>query len=173
MEVASFFNAKCNNDSASHASHHHLLPLVKELCLDPVINSTGVNMVGPALYLIKLLIRQYGFPCLRKVFKNHQWIIPKGLCITDKVRLDCCILLYLSTFTLQEKVVDPFVIYRAEYSALREDVSAAVFGKQVQGLDEATQVYTYQLANNCANGKANPMKLLKFCMILTYASCLL
>ena len=39
-------------------------------------------------------------------------------------------------------MVDPFVIYNLLYSNLRECVSGAVYGKQMQQLKESTEVET-------------------------------
>ena len=43
---------------------------------------------------------------------------------------------------VQEKVIDPFVIYtgRKEYSTLREVLTEALNAKQVENLEEVTQV---------------------------------
>ena len=44
-----------------------------------------------------------------------------------------------TSFCSQEKVIDPFVLYN-NYSVLREIVSDAVFGKQIEKLVEATNI---------------------------------
>ncbi len=61
-----------------------LLELAEEVCTDPVINTTDFNIsavdcVGPGIYLLKLLVRQYGFTCLKEVSVRHPWLIPEGL----------------------------------------------------------------------------------------------
>lgn len=131
-----------------------LIQLTQEVCTDPAINSTDfaasdVDVVGPAVYLLKLLVRTYGFACLKEIFEQHKWIIPEGLRSTDQVSYCMwytflCVDLYRNFFFLhmQEKVIDPFVMYSADvhYSALREAISTAVFAKQIANLDEATKV---------------------------------
>ena len=67
-----------------------MIELTKEVCSDPAINTTNFaasdyDIVGPAVYLIKLLVRQYGFPCLRGVFINHNWIVPEDLRTANQV----------------------------------------------------------------------------------------
>ncbi len=43
----------------------------------------------------------------------------------------------------QDKNIDPFVIYKGtiDYPSLRDTVSEAVYGKQIEKLEEATKVY--------------------------------
>ena len=73
--------------------HSEIMQLVEVVCTDPVINTTdfaasGQDVVGPAVYLLKLLVRQYGFPILRQVSEQHPWIVPEGLHNTDQVVAD-------------------------------------------------------------------------------------
>ena len=45
-------------------------------CIDP----TGRrDTIGPVIYLLKLLVRQYGMPCLKAAAEVHDWIIPVEL----------------------------------------------------------------------------------------------
>ena len=65
---------------------HH----VKELCTDHRINTvdfsaSNTDVVGPAMYLVKLLVRQYGFPCLKQVCEAYPWIVPEGLRTANQV----------------------------------------------------------------------------------------
>ena len=43
---------------------------------------------------------------------------------------------------VQEKVIDPFVIYKEKirYTSLRDLISSTLFGRQMEGLNEAAQV---------------------------------
>ena len=42
-------------------------------CIDP----TGrKDTVGPVIYLLKLIVRQYGMPCLKAAAEVHEWLIP-------------------------------------------------------------------------------------------------
>ena len=81
---------------------HH----VEELCTDRRINTvdfsaSNTDIVGPAVYLVKLLVRQYGFPCLKQVCETHPWIVPEGLRTANQVHyedikcLDLFLFIYL------------------------------------------------------------------------------
>jgi hypothetical protein len=65
-------------------------PAVKQLvytaqnvCCDlkvNVIDTTGsLDTTGPIIYLMRLLVRQYGMSCLEKVGDAYSWVIPKEL----------------------------------------------------------------------------------------------
>ncbi len=89
MEIAGLLHASYV-DNTLKKSQLEIFQLAEELCRDPVINSTdfstnGEDVMGPAVYLLKLLVRQYGYPCLRHVSELYQWIIPEGLCTADQV----------------------------------------------------------------------------------------
>ncbi len=67
-----------------------IIHLAEEVCTDPFINTADFaasteDAVGPALYLLKLLVRQYGFPCLKQVSEKYQWVLPEDLRTTDQV----------------------------------------------------------------------------------------
>ena len=67
-----------------------LLHQAREVCTDPNINSvddTGQkDTEGPVVYLIKLLVRQYGLQCLQKVSEEHGWIVPRLLQKNEEVK---------------------------------------------------------------------------------------
>ena len=67
-----------------------LLHQARKVCVDPNINSiddTGQrDTVGPVVFLIKLLVRQYGLNCLQRVSEAHAWIVPEQLKQTGEVR---------------------------------------------------------------------------------------
>lgn len=96
MEIASLLHSNFVDDTIkkSHLEQQlqfEIMQLADELCGDPVINTTdfsaGVDdVMGPAIYLLKLLVRQYGYPCLRHVSTLYPWIIPKGLDSSDQVK---------------------------------------------------------------------------------------
>ena len=73
----------CADDRLLHITH--------DLCVDHrvnVVDPTGrVDTTGPALYMLKLLIRQFGYSCLKAVSTSHPWIIPEELRKGDEVRL--------------------------------------------------------------------------------------
>ena len=105
MEIANLLHSQCSG-AQDHFSWHdqsefELLQLAENVCTDPAINTkdftvSGRDVVGPAVYLLKLLVRKYGFPCLKQVSGKLNWIIPKGLCTSDQV----CINQSLSTLFL-------------------------------------------------------------------------
>ena len=67
-----------------------LLRITHDLCVDHRINVIDplgrVDTTGPALYLLKILIRQFGYPCLKNVCETHSWIIPEELMQGEEVR---------------------------------------------------------------------------------------
>ena len=71
-------------------NENKLMQLAKKVCTDPSINSTNfrsknADMSGPAIYLLKLLVRQYGFSLLKQASEKFVWIIPEGLRTADLV----------------------------------------------------------------------------------------
>ena len=64
-----------------------LMQAAEDVCKDPAINSpVGGDIVGPALYLLKLLVRQQSFPFLKCVSEEYPWIIPEALRTIDQVQ---------------------------------------------------------------------------------------
>ena len=45
---------------------------------------------GPSHYLLKLIVRQFGFSFLRKLVKVHPWVIPQGITWTGEVHTCSC-----------------------------------------------------------------------------------
>ena len=63
--------------AAAHVCSDHQIN-----CIDP----TGRrDNVGPVIYLLKLLVRQYGLPCLKGAVEIHDWIIPAELKSDDVI----------------------------------------------------------------------------------------
>lgn len=65
---------------------HHFMELLRaagRICSDHEINCidpTGrKDTVGPVIYLLKLIVRQYGMPCLKAAAEVHEWLIPAQL----------------------------------------------------------------------------------------------
>ena len=62
-----------------------LMEQVKKVCTDTVINTTtlygrgNLDVTGPVVYLLKLLVRQFSLPCLKQASERYPWIIPEGL----------------------------------------------------------------------------------------------
>lgn len=72
-----------------------LLRAARKLCSDRQINcinpTSRTDNVGPVVYLLKLIVRQYGMPCLKAAAEVHEWIIPTEL-KSDEVENKWCIL---------------------------------------------------------------------------------
>ena len=88
----------------SVSQHYHgvdatqLVHAAEGLCTDKDINHIDVtgdsDMTGPIVYLIKLLMRQYGTDCLQQVSGRHQWVVPPELRQREEVssgRISACL----------------------------------------------------------------------------------
>lgn len=68
-----------------------LLQIAYTMCTDlnvNVLDSSGrKDITGPVIYLLKLLVRRYGFPCLKSVSEAHPWVVPEELGRGDNVSL--------------------------------------------------------------------------------------
>lgn len=94
-EIASLLNLSYIQGTVERSQQEHrlkleIMQLAEELCLDSIINTVDFadglkDVEGPALYLLKLMVRQYGYPCLKHGLVDHPWIVPKGLQLSDKV----------------------------------------------------------------------------------------
>jgi len=77
-----------------------LLHAVRTVCTDPSINHIGdtgqTDTTGPALYLLRLIVRQFGFPYLTEVSVEHPWVVPHELKTADEVTM---LTLCYSSFT--------------------------------------------------------------------------
>ena len=63
-----------------------LIEAAKDICTNPSINRVDItNVTGPIVYLLKLLVRQFGTPCLQKVVETHAWVIPPELRRVEEV----------------------------------------------------------------------------------------
>ena len=65
---------------------HHFVELIKaaaKMCSDHEVNcidpTDQQNTVGPVIYLLKLIVRLYGMPCLRVAAQVHDWLLPAQL----------------------------------------------------------------------------------------------
>ena len=90
MEVASILLSFTNEHEAVAfqplQQQQQLMQVTEEICTDPMINTTDFaeeDAVGPALYLAKLIVRQYGFSALNNISKIYKWVVPEGLRIPD------------------------------------------------------------------------------------------
>ena len=70
-----------NEETGQHFME--LLRAAGRLCSDREVNCidpTGrKDTVGPVIYLLKLIVRQYGMPCLKAAAEIHEWLIPAQL----------------------------------------------------------------------------------------------
>jgi hypothetical protein len=71
-----------------------LLEATRKICTDPVINTTtihsgSVNVTGPVMYLLKLLVRHFNFPCLKPASETYPWIVPTALRTSNLVGHSC------------------------------------------------------------------------------------
>ena len=65
---------------------HHFMELLRaagRMCADREVNCIDLtghkDTVGPVIYLLKLIVRQYGMPCLKAAAEIHEWLIPAQL----------------------------------------------------------------------------------------------
>jgi hypothetical protein len=91
-EVASLLHSSCGVAHQQLRLNSLLIQTAQEVCTDPHTNTTNflvgdlVGPVGPAVYLLRLVIRQYGFNSLRSIAAAFPWVMPEGLHATNQVR---------------------------------------------------------------------------------------
>ncbi|XP_064403130.1 E3 ubiquitin-protein ligase RNF213-like isoform X2 [Halichondria panicea] len=99
-----------------------LLRVARDLCMDTrvnVIDPKGrVDTTGPVLYLMRLLVRQFGFPCLQTVSQAHPWVVPETLRRVDN----------------EEKSIDLSVLYEQGYKDVRIAVNTALYSNETTEL---------------------------------------
>ena len=70
-----------NEETGQHFME--LLRAAGQMCCDREVNCidpTGrKDTVGPVIYLLKLIVRQYGMPYLKAAAEIHEWLIPAQL----------------------------------------------------------------------------------------------
>ena len=79
-----------HTESVNEATVIQLLKEARQICTMVGINTIDMtskgNTTGPVVYLMKVIVRQWGFGCLKQVIKGHQWVMPAAL-RQDKVRV--------------------------------------------------------------------------------------
>ncbi len=89
--IVHLLHSQCYGSESSSESVFDLLHLVQKICLDPVIHVTDTSyekdVMGPAIYLVKLLVREFGSASLVKISSIHKWIIPDSLKSSHQVGL--------------------------------------------------------------------------------------
>lgn len=75
---------------------HELFIAAKQMCTDVNVNhvNPSSHISGPVIYLIKIIARQFGMPCLKEASENYPWIIPSAL-KGREVSNCCCMVLCL------------------------------------------------------------------------------
>ena len=67
---------------------HRLMQIANKICTDRTLNEFDPSVcTGPSVFLVKLIIRQYGIACLEKIIPNHPWVMPEILQNEGQV---CC-----------------------------------------------------------------------------------
>lgn len=87
-EAATLLHSSIDDQNTQLRLAFQLLRVTEEVCTDPDINTTDFtvgDVVGPAVYLLKLLVRQYGFDCLTQICKKYPWVVPEGLRTPNQV----------------------------------------------------------------------------------------
>ena len=99
------------NNLVSGASEHsftaqadNLLRLAETVCSDTTINevevSDTVDAIGPNVYLLKLLVRQFGSARLLEISKACNWVLPPQLKIEQTVSIKSLLLYYYYYFCI-------------------------------------------------------------------------
>lgn len=85
-EVANFIHSQLIDEVVTRHSENvsALMERAREICSDTIVNITtvsskSVDVTGPVVYLLKLLVRQFSFPCLKQASERYPWIVPEGL----------------------------------------------------------------------------------------------
>ena len=70
-----------NKENGQHITE--LLRAAGQMCSDREVNcidpTDQKDIVGPVIYLLKLIVRQYGMPYLNVAAEVHEWLIPAQL----------------------------------------------------------------------------------------------
>jgi len=65
-----------------HVSITKLLKVARAIVEDATINQTDA---GPAIYLLKVIVRRYGISFMIDMQKQHNWLVPSSLPKSEKV----------------------------------------------------------------------------------------
>ena len=63
----------CMRSPKRHVQITKLLEVTRAIVKDEAINQTGA---GPAIYLLKLIVRRYGISFMNDLQKQHNWLVP-------------------------------------------------------------------------------------------------
>lgn len=83
LSVAADILEKQSSSKQISSPVKQLVYTTQNVCCDlkiNIIDTTGsLDTTGPIVYLMRLLVRQYGMSCLEKVASAYSWAIPKEL----------------------------------------------------------------------------------------------
>ena len=72
-----------HSQSMHGATANRLLEEARQACTMEGINTIDLtgerNATGPVVYLLKMIVHQWGFGCLKRVLERHQWVVPVEL----------------------------------------------------------------------------------------------
>ena len=72
-----------NQSSENIDDDRDLLAAAEKICTDSDLNFVNIsnhcNTLGPSIYLVRLLTKRYGMPCLKFVAEAHKWILPDDI----------------------------------------------------------------------------------------------
>ena len=88
-EVGNMLQRQMSTKQITCSQTKQLVRMAQNICSDMTVNvidTTGQrDTTGPIVYLMRLLVRQYGMPCLEKIADTYSWVIPKQLRTTSEV----------------------------------------------------------------------------------------
>ena len=86
MEVALLLHHYQQESEIVSHGQSELLQVAERVCTDSTINTMEGHLIsGPAIYLLKLIVRQYGFQTLKMVSQRFSWIVPPFFHRDDQV----------------------------------------------------------------------------------------
>jgi len=90
LQVAADFLNSCGNAKILSETEYQFIDQIKLLCTNEAINKNFDSdsiVTGPGIYLVRLLVRIYGYSDLLTVSKKFNWIIPETFSSTSEVSL--------------------------------------------------------------------------------------
>ena len=89
--VAYFLQGTSSKPVSSNSKMGQFVHMAKLICSDANVNiidtSGSHDTTGPFVYLMRVLVRQYGMSCLEEVAATYPWVIPRELVGKQEVRL--------------------------------------------------------------------------------------
>ena len=88
-EIASIHHFLFSTESTEHVQLlvARLMQQAHDIC---VSTRNPNNLLGPAIFLLKMIVRQFGFPCLTCVSEEYEWVIP--VCLRTKDVVCYCVI---------------------------------------------------------------------------------